>query len=223
MLPETTIAPSTTMPTANARPASEMTLMLRPARSSAQNVASRQIGIVLAISDGRTRIAHEPPHAREREQGADHEILDQQVDGALDEQRRIERLLDAQAPLLERSVAQLRDDFLHFLERAEHVGARRAHDAQTDRRIAVLIGEEAAIGRPHLDRREIREAHRLAVAPREHELPEVLGIVASRVAQRILPAPDVELAGGDVGRTRGLARDVRDADAERGRARQIER
>ncbi len=50
MFPETTIAPSTTMPTANASPASEITLRLWPVRCSAVNVASRQIGIALAMS-----------------------------------------------------------------------------------------------------------------------------------------------------------------------------
>ena len=50
MLPETTIAPSTTMPTAKASPASEITLRVRPPRSSAPNVASRQTGIATAIS-----------------------------------------------------------------------------------------------------------------------------------------------------------------------------
>src|SRR5438309_136097 len=40
-LPQTTIAPSTTMPTANASPASEMTFRLRPQRSSTTKVAHR--------------------------------------------------------------------------------------------------------------------------------------------------------------------------------------
>ena len=76
-----------------------MTLMLRPARSSAQNVASRQTGIVLAISTV-ARASRMNHHTQsEREQRADDEVLDQQVDGALDEQRRIERLLDAEAAL----------------------------------------------------------------------------------------------------------------------------
>ena len=100
----------------------------------------------------------------EREQCADDEVLDQQIDGALDEQRCIERLLDAQAALLERPVAQLRDDLLHFFERAEHVRARRAQDAQADRGIAVLIGEEAgdpaAASRRSRDRRGAPAARR---------------------------------------------------------------
>ena len=49
-LPETTIAPSTTMPTANASPASEMTFRLRPQRSSTTKVAHRHTGMVAAIS-----------------------------------------------------------------------------------------------------------------------------------------------------------------------------
>ena len=173
--------------------------------------------------DRRAGIAHEPPHAREREQCADDEVLDQQVDRALDEQRCVERLLDAQAAFLERPVAQFRDDALHFFERAEHVRAGRAKDAQADRGIAVLIREELAIRRRHLDSRDIGKAHGLAVAPRQHELPKVLGVVATGVAQRVLPASDVELAGGHIRGARGLAGDVRDADAERGGACEVER
>jgi hypothetical protein len=131
----------------------------------------------------RAGIAHEPPHAEECEQGANYQILDQQAHGAVDEQRCIERLFDAEAALLERPFAQLRDDLFHLLERAEHVRTRRTHDAQPDRRVAVLIREELPLRRPHLDSREVRESHGLTVAPREHELPEVLSVIAPGVAQ----------------------------------------
>ncbi len=117
-------APSTTMPTANANPASEITLILRPARCSAQNVASKQMGIVVAMMTSGADVPHEPPHAHQREQCADDQVLDQQVDGASDEQRRIERLLDAKSTLAKRPIAQFGDDFLHFIERAQHIRAR---------------------------------------------------------------------------------------------------
>ena len=50
MFSATTTAASITMPTANARPASEITLRLRPVSSSTMKVASNEIGIAEAIS-----------------------------------------------------------------------------------------------------------------------------------------------------------------------------
>ena len=129
MLPETTIAPSTTMPTANARPASEITLMLRPRQMQRAERREQADGIVRGDHDRRARVAHEPPHAHQREQCADDEVLDQQVDGARDEQRGVERLLDAESALPKRAFAQLGDDLLHFLQRAQHVRAGRALDS----------------------------------------------------------------------------------------------
>jgi hypothetical protein len=50
MFSATTTAASITMPTAKARPASEITFRLRPARSSTMKVASNEIGMAEAIS-----------------------------------------------------------------------------------------------------------------------------------------------------------------------------
>ena len=50
MFSATTTAASITMPTANARPASEMTLRLRPVSCSTMKVASSEMGMAQAIS-----------------------------------------------------------------------------------------------------------------------------------------------------------------------------
>ena len=89
-------------------------------------------------------------------------------------------LLDAEPARLQRPVAQFGDDLLDLLERAEHVGAGRAQHLQADRRIAVLVDEELLLGRLHLDRGDIAELDRPAVAPREHELAEICRACSDR-------------------------------------------
>ena len=67
MFSSTTIAASSTMPTAKASPASEITLRLRPAAFSTMNVASREMGIataMMSVALTRRRNHHSTPTAR---------------------------------------------------------------------------------------------------------------------------------------------------------------
>ena len=221
-LPETTMAPSTTMPTANASPAREMTFRLRPMRSSATKVAHRHTGMVAAIKQRHAPLAHEPPHHDERQQGTDDQVLGEQVHRAADEERRVEGLLDPQAPRLERSGTQFRNCGLHRIERRQYVRTVGAEHLHADGGIAVLVREVRTLRRTDFDGRDVGETHRAAIAPGEHLGAELLGTEAPGKAQRVLAATHGELTTGDIGGGRCAAGDVRDADPEGGRARKLE-
>ena len=119
---------------------------------------------------GGAPVAHEPPDADQGEQGADDQVFGQQVDRAVDEQRGVVALLDAEAVRLQFAIAQLGDDVLDLFERAEHVGPWRAQHLQADRRIAVLVDEELLVGRSLLDRGDVTELDRAPVAPGQDQV-----------------------------------------------------
>ena len=125
-------------------------------------------------------VAHEPPDAEKRQQRADDEVFGQEIDRTMDEQRRIEALLDAKPARLQRARAKLVDDLLDLLQRSKNVRARRAQHLQADRRIAVLVDEELLLGRLELDLGDIAELDRPAVAPGKHELAKICEVYSGQ-------------------------------------------
>ncbi len=171
---------------------------------------------------GGARVAQEPPQAAHRQQHAGAEVARQQVDGAVDEQRGVETLLDAQPTFGQHAGAQFGDHFLHFGQRGEHVGAALAHHAQADRRIAVLVGEKTLLGPLQADGGDIAQAHRLAVAPGQDEVAQVLGRITAGEAQHVLAPPVLDRTARDVVGARRKRRDFRNGDAQRRGARQVQ-
>ena len=119
--------------------------------------------------------------------------------------------------------AQFGDHAFDFFERGQNVRARRAQHLQGEGGIAVLVRVSHLFRRPHLDRGDVRQPHRLAVAPRQHQLAQLLDVVASGVTQGVLAAADVELAGGNIVGAGRQARDVGNAHAQCRGFRQIHR
>src|SRR6202011_5437144 len=88
--------------------------------------------------------------------------------------------------------------------------------------IAILIAEELAFRRLRRDLGDIAKPDRFAVAPRQHQAAEILGLVAAGVAQDVLLAADFDLAAGNI---RGAGRacgDVGNCHAETGRLRHVD-
>ena len=167
-------------------------------------------------------VAHEIPEHAHRQQDAGEQVAGDHVDGLVDEHRRVERLRDRQADLLELVVAQRVDLRLDRRQRVENVGVVLFHDLDADGRIAVLQREIAAIAAPHLHRGDVAEPHRPAVAPLDHQVRELLHRIAAGESHRVLAAADVDEATRDVIGAAGHLRDARNLDAELGRARRVE-
>ena len=167
-------------------------------------------------------VAHENHSTRDREQDAGEQVTGDHVDGLIDEHRRVERLRDGQAHLLELVVAQRVDLRLDRRQRVENVGVVLFHDLDADGRIAVLQREVAAIAAPHLHGGDVAEPHRAAIAPLDHQIGELLHRIAARETHRVLAAADIDETTRDVIGAAGDLRDARDLDAELGRARRVE-
>ena len=161
-------------------------------------------------------VAQEEPEHDQSEEHAEREIADHEGDGAVDEDRRVERLFQLQVHRLQRPVIHLRDDRLHLGEHLKHVGAVLAHHADTERGIAVLDGVFGAVGARFLDRRDVAQLHGMAVAPGERQFAQRLDIDAALIAHRIRAAADIDAAGAGVSRRAHRARDVGNGDAELG-------
>ena len=162
----------------------------------------------------RAELAQEQPQHADREDDAREQVAGDQPDRLVDEDRRIERLLDREAEVRERPLAKLPDLFLDRVQRREHVGAGFLQDLDRDRRVVVLHRERIAVAALDRDRGDVGQAHRPAIAPVEHELAEVFGPVAAREAQRVLAPAELGEAAGDVVGAAGDARDRGDRDAE---------
>jgi hypothetical protein len=214
MLSSTMVAASSVMPTANAMPAIEITFSVWPVTSMTSTVASTLTGIAMptrSVERNWRRNSHSTPTARMTpcKQVAGHE-----ADRLVDEDRRIERLLDRKAKVRERPFAKLPDLFLDRVQRREHVGAGFLQDLDRDRRVVVLHRERVAVAPFDRDRGDVGKVHRPAIAPVEHELAEVFGAVAAREAQRVLAPAELGEAARDVVGAAGDARDRRYRDAE---------
>ena len=182
----------------------------------------RQIGIDRPTNKVARRSRTKYHNTSDRQHDAGEQVARDHVDGLVDEHRRIERLRDRQAHLLELVVAQRKDFRLDRGQRLENVGVVLLHDLDADRRVAVLQREVAAIAALHLDGGDVAEPHRAAVAPFEHQVGELVHRIAAGEAHRVLAAADVDESARDVVGTARHLRDARDLDAELGGARRVE-
>ena len=217
-----TMAVSSDCPTPKARPASEITLSVRSNTYSITSVTVRQIGMDRPTSSVARRSRTKYQSTAHRQQDAREQVAGDHVDGLVDEHRGIERLRDRQAHLLELVVAHERDLRLHGIERVENVGVVLLHDLDADGGVAVLQREIRAVAAFHLDRGHVAETHRSAVAPFEHQVRELVDLVAAGEAHRVLAPADVDEAAGHVVGVASHLRDARNLDAELGGARRIE-
>ena len=198
MFSSTTMAASRVIPTANARPASEMMLTVRPVSSRPRNAAKSEIGIATAtrsVARNLRRNSHSTTMASTTprpEVVADH--LDRSVDvGGL-----VVDLPEHETRAGERAFGELRRRGPEPLHHLEHVHADLAVGVDRDGPHPVGDDEALAVGERDLDCGHVAQPDGQAVAPLQDQLPEILGIERAGEPQRVAPLADAHVAARDV-------------------------
>ena len=204
MFSATTTAASITMPTANARPASEITLRLRPVSCSTMKVASSEIGIARGDQRGRADVAQEPPQAADREQHAGAAGCPTAGSIArLMKSRRVEALLDVEAERLQRPSRAARRRRAS-LRRACRARSRRSRGRCAGRSPGCRSGRRRTRCSGRFTSTVATSASRTGRPSRHARIrsPSRFGRVAAGETQRVLAAAGVDDAAGHVGRAR---------------------
>ncbi len=164
----------------------------------------------------RPPLAEEQPQHADGEQDAGGEIAGEQVDRALDVDRRVEAVCSKQVPILEVRFIELVHATLDAVERLEHVGFVGLGDREARRGTAVVVDEAFAFRRAVSYARDIAELDGQATAPVEDQVLQVVNVVSPFDTQGIAAAADVDDTGRYVGRTTDAISGARDIDAEFG-------
>ena len=164
----------------------------------------------------RAELPQEQPQHADGQYHAGHQVAGHQAERLVDEDRGVEGLFDREAHLRERALAQLADLRLDGVQRRKYVGTGFLEDLDRDRRVVVLHRERVAVAALDGDGRHVGEAHRAPVAPVEHQLAELVRMVAAGEAQRVLAPPEFRESAGDVVGAAGHVDDRGDRHAQLG-------
>jgi len=162
----------------------------------------------------RPELAQEQPQHADREDDPRDQVAAHEAERLVDENRRLEGLLDRETHLGERPFPQLPDLRADRAQRCQHIGPGFLLDLDRDGRVVVLHRERVAVAALDRDGRDVGETHRPPVAPVEHEVAELLRPVAAGKAQGVRAPAELREAAGHVVRAARDTGDHGDRDAE---------
>ena len=151
MFSSTTIAASTTIPTANARPAREMTLIDRPRAAIATNDPTMETGIASTTVSRRPSRAQEDEQHEGREDAADVDVLLDQIEGGIDVHGLVVDLPEGEPGLVDGARRELRGGGPQPVHGLDDVRADLPLDAHREGRGAEVADPGAGL--------LVREAH----------------------------------------------------------------
>ena len=200
MFSSTTIALSTTMPTAKEMPASMTTLMVRPRRVTTRNVPTAQIGMARQTMNVAERLRRKRKRTPGREEGSDQDVRSYPTDRLLHVLGFIVDLFQEEAAVGKDAVVEVAQGDLELAHDLEDVGADVAEGVDRDRRLALVADEEARLLVAQQDTADVVDVDRDIVAPGDDDLLHVRGFdELAHDADDVAPFTLIEVSARDVG------------------------
>ncbi len=171
---------------------------------------------------GRLELAQKDPEDGAGEQHTEPQVGGHHAHRPVDVEGGVERLLHVQPDRLQHLAVELAHLELDCLQRRQGVGTALLEDLGRDGGVAVLDAQYRVLLPGHPYFRHIPQVDGQAVAPVHHLVPQGRHVVAAGKAQLVLPAADVEGAGGDIPAGAGPAGQYRDLHPQLGGAVRVE-